>query len=103
MYCIICHCTDHVFCFCFRNADDNKSHFSTKAWLEKVIVIGAQKPNGISIKDNGKYFKSQSFKSVFRFSPGQLNLFQRKNSSRTELQHKNIELRRTCYKNKDEN
>ena len=39
----------------FRNVDDKASHFTTKAWLERVIVVGARKPNGVSIKENGKW------------------------------------------------
>ena len=39
----------------FRNVDDKASQFTTKAWLERVIVVGARKPNGVSIKENGKW------------------------------------------------
>ncbi len=36
-----------------RNADPSGT-YSTKAWLEKVIIVGAKKPNGVSIKDKGE-------------------------------------------------
>ena len=39
----------------FRNVDGNAGQFATKAWLERVIVVGARKPNGISIKENGNW------------------------------------------------
>ena len=39
----------------FRNVDDKASQFTTKAWLERVIVVGSRKPNGVSIKESGKW------------------------------------------------